>query len=222
VTYLFTRRTRLAPGHGTAGVDWARSVAEKARELTGHELQLWGTMYSPGVGTIWWTGWFETLDTLEHVGDVLAAAPVMEKLTNAAVRYTDGRFDDGLVEPVHGAWSDGPARYAGGAIAVARAGRYADAIAAGVAIAERFEAITGLSMIVGRSMTGRDGAIEWLVPFEDAAAMEAARARVASDTSWLEMLDSSRCRSAFESGCRTTIYRRLGTTARRAPRPPAP
>ena len=109
--YLFTRRTRLAPGHGTAGVDWARSVAEKARALTGRDLRLWGTAYSAGVGTIWWTGWFEDFQALEQFGDTLAADPAMEKLTNAATRYTDGGFDDGIGEPGYGAPLDPTARY---------------------------------------------------------------------------------------------------------------
>ncbi len=90
--YLFTRRTRLAPGHGTAGVDWARSVAEKARALTGNELRLWGNAYSSGVGTIWWSGWFDGLDALERFVDQLESDPAMEKLTNAGTRYTAGGF----------------------------------------------------------------------------------------------------------------------------------
>jgi hypothetical protein len=210
VTYLFTRRTRLTPGHGTAGVDWARSVAAKVRALTGQEIQLWGTMYSPGFGTITWSGWFETLAALEQVGDALVADPSMEKLTNAAARYTEGRFDDGLVEPFHGTRPSGPTRYLGGATAVAAAGNYADAIAAASAIALRSEAVTGLPAIVGRSLTGRDGVIEWLTPFEDVTAMEEACGKLAGDPAWRELLDATRQCFASDARNRTTIHRRLG------------
>ena len=37
--YLFTRRTRLADGNGTAGVEWAGSIAAKVTELTGQEIR---------------------------------------------------------------------------------------------------------------------------------------------------------------------------------------
>jgi hypothetical protein len=211
VTYLFTRRTRLTPGHGTAGVDWARSVTEKVEEVTGRDLRLWATVYSAGLGTIAWTGWFETLDALERFGDALAADPALEKLTNAASRYTEGGFDDGLFEPIHGTPTGGPTRYVGGATAVASSGSYAGAVAAGVALAERSEAITGVPTFVGRSVTGRDDAITWLTPFEDATAMEAARDKVAADPGWRELLEATRgCFAAGAGMRRTTIYRRLG------------
>jgi hypothetical protein len=99
----------------------------------------------------------------------------------------------------------------GGPTAVAAAGGYAPALDAGIALAQRFEAVTGLPTVVGRSVTGDDAAILWATPFADVDAIEAARSRLADDASWLELLDSTRGR--FASGrhrCRTTIYRRLG------------
>jgi hypothetical protein len=208
--YLFTRRTRLAPGHGTAGVDWARSVAEKARALTGHELRLWGNAYSAGVGTIWWSGWFDDLDELERFGDALEADPAMEKLTNAGSRYTAGGFDDHLGEPGYGSPLDGAARYVEGVSAVAGPGCPDHVHATGVAIARRTEQVTGHPTTFCRAVTGRAGSVMWLTAYESAATMEAARRVLDGDRALLELLDAARGCFAAPPGIEHTIYRRLG------------
>jgi hypothetical protein len=208
--YLFTRRTRLAPGHGTAGVDWARSVAKKARALTGHELRLWGNAYSAGVGTIWWSGWFDGLDALERFGDALEADPAMEKLTNAGTRYTEGGFDDRLGEPAYGSCLAASAHYVDGVSAIAGIGCPERVLAAGVAIARRTEQVSGHPTTFCRAVTGRAGAVMWLTAYESAATMETARHELEADPTLLELLDASRSCFAEAPRVEHTIYRRLG------------
>jgi hypothetical protein len=208
--YLFTRRTRLAPGHGTAGVDWARSVAEKARALTGHELRLWGNAYSSRVGTIWWSSWFDGFDALERFADALEADPAMEKLTNAGTRYTAGGFDDRLGEPGYGSRLDESARYVNGLSAVAGAGCPEHVHAAGVAIARRTEQVSGRPTTFCRSVTGRAGAVTWLTAYDSAATMETARRELDGDPQLRELLDATGGCFAAAPGVERTIYRRLG------------
>src|SRR5690349_19822201 len=143
--YLFTRRTRLAGGDGAAGVAWALSITEKVKQVTGHDVQLWSTVYSPGFGTITWTAWFEDLAALEVVGDKLDADPAMAALGNAGNEFTDGTLDDGLLEPIYGdPTAGGESTYVGGAAAVCAAGNIERAMTVGVEIAQKAEAITGL------------------------------------------------------------------------------
>jgi hypothetical protein len=209
--YLFTRRTRLAPGHGTAGVDWARSVAEKVRALTGREIDLWSTVCSPGVGTIAWTGWFEGFQALERTGEVLEADASMEKLINAGTRYTEGGFDDGLVDPVFGAPTGAPVEYVTEVMAVAAGGSNARAIAAGVEVAQQSEAVTGVPTLFGRAVTGPRGAVVWLTGYPNATAMETAERALSGDPSWLQLLDETRpCYLPSAALNQATIYRRLG------------
>lgn len=209
--YLFTRRTRLSAGNGTAGVEWAGQIAAKVKELTGTEIQLWSTVYSPGFGTISWTGWFESLEALEKVGDTLQADPSMEKLSNAGAKYTEGGLDDGLVQPIYGTPSDAPIQYVGGAVAVAAAGNIERAMAAGIEIAQKSEAITGLPTLFGRSVTGPYGGVGWLTGYESAAAMETADSALSGDSSWLKLLDSTKgCFAEDTNVTQATIYRRLG------------
>jgi hypothetical protein len=209
--YLFSRRTRLSDGNGTAGVEWAGKIAAKVKELTGTEIQLWATVYSPGFGTISWTGWFEDLQALEAVGDKLQADPAMEKLVNAGAKYTQGGLDDGLVQPIYGTPTDAPIQYVGGAVAVCAAGSFERAMAAGVEIAQKAEAVTGLPTLFGRSVTGPYGGVGWLTGYESAAAMEKADAALAADSGWLKLLDSTKgCFAEDASITQSTIFRRIG------------
>jgi hypothetical protein len=209
--YLFSRRTRLTDGNGTAGVEWAQSIAGKVKELTGQEIQLWGSVYSPGFGTISWTGWFEDLTSLEDVGNKLQADPSMEKLSNAGTKYTTGGLDDGLIQPLYGTPTDAPIQYVGGVVAVVAAGNYERAMTAGVEIAQKSEAITGLPTVFGRSVTGPYGGVGWLTGYESAAAMEKADDALSGDPSWLKLIDSTKgCFAEDASVTQATIYRRLG------------
>ena len=208
--YLFTRRTRLAPGHGTAGVDWARSVAAKAHSLTGQELQVWGNVCSPGVGTISWTGWFPSFESLEAFGDALEADPAMEKLTSAGTRYLEGGLDDGLLQPIAGTPAAEPVRFASGTGAVVAGGSVVEAIAAGVELAQKREAVTGRPTLFAASVTGRGGVLHWLAGYESAVAMEEAQRALAGDPSWLALLDSTSTCFASAGAARTTFSRRLG------------
>jgi hypothetical protein len=209
--YLFTRRTRLAGGDGAAGVTWAASIAAKVNEVTGQEVQLWGTVYSPGFGTISWTGWFADLASLEQVGDKLQADPGMQKLANDGTKFTDGSLDDGLLQPIYGEPdASAPAQYVGGAVAVAAAGNLERAMAAGVEIAQKSEKITGLPTMFVRSVTGPYGGVGWLTGYENVAAMEKAEAALAGDPSWLKLIDSTKgCWVEDPATTQATIYRRL-------------
>jgi hypothetical protein len=50
------------------------SITEKVKQVTGHDVQLWSTVYSAGFGTITWTAWFEDLAALEVIGVKLRSA----------------------------------------------------------------------------------------------------------------------------------------------------
>jgi hypothetical protein len=209
--YLFTRRTRLARGSASAGMAWAASITAKVKEVTGQEIQLWGSVFSPGVGSISWTGWFADLAALEGVGDKLQADSSMEDLSNAGEEYTDGSLDDGLLQPIYGDPTAGAsAKYVGGAVAVASAGNIERAMGLGVEIAQKSEAITGLPTMFVRSMTGPYGGVGWLTGYDDVSAMEKAEDALGSDASWLKLIDSTKgCFVEDAAVTQATIYRRL-------------
>lgn len=209
--YLFTRRTRLAGGDGAAGVTWAASIAAKVKEVTGQPIELWSTVYSPGYGTITWTGWFADLASLESVGDKLQTDTAMEKLANNGTKFTDGSLDDGLLQPIYGdPDAAASAQYVGGVVAVAAAGNIERAMSAGVELARRSEAITGLPSMFVRSVTGPYGGVGWLTGYESVTTMEKAESALSSDPSWLKLVDSTKgCFVEDPATTQATIYRRL-------------
>ncbi|MGZ4800421.1 MAG: hypothetical protein ACXVL8_16085, partial [Acidimicrobiia bacterium] len=84
------------------------------------------------------------------------------------------------------------------------------AMSVGTEIAQTAESITGLPTMFARSVTGSYGAVAWLTGYENTAAMEKADAALASDPSWLKLIDSTKgCFVEDPASTQSTIYRRL-------------
>jgi hypothetical protein len=96
-------------------------------------------------------------------------------------------------------------------VAVTAAGSIERAMTAGVEIAQKAEAITGLSTLFVRSVTGPYGAVGWLTGYENVTQMEKAESALADDPSWLKLIDSTKgCFVEDPSLTQATIYRKLG------------
>lgn len=210
--YLFSRRTRLAGGNGMEGLAWATSMVAKVKEITGQEIQLWGTVYSPGFGTVSWTGWFEDLASLEALGDKLQADPGYLELADKGAQLTEGGLDDAIFQPIHGAPDlTQEVQYVGGVAGVIAAGNFARAMAAGVEIAQKSEKITGLSTMFVSSLTGPYGSVGFLTGYENIAALEVAQNKLAANASWIKLIDSTKgCFVEDAAITQSTVYRRLG------------
>lgn len=209
--YLFTRRTRLVGGNGSAGLDWAVGVTTKVNQITGHDVQLWAGSYSPGFGTITWTAWFDDLTALETLGDKLQADPGFVTLSNEGAKLTDGTLDDVLYQSVHGQPDPArPAQYVGAVLGVLAAGNYARGLAAGVEISQAAEKITGLPTIFTTGMTGSYGTIGFITGYESIAALEQAQTKLAGDASWIKLVDSTKgCFVEDAAITQQTIHRRV-------------
>jgi hypothetical protein len=209
--YLFTRRTRLVGGNGTAGMEWATAITKKVADVTGHEIQLWSNIYSPASGTISWTGWFADLAALEKVGDTLNADASMTKLADQGAKYTDGSLDDSVFQPIYGSPDpNAEVQYVGGVTAVAAAGNIERAMGMGVEIAQKVEAVTGDKCIFAQSLSGPYGGVGWLTAYRDIGAIESAGTAMSADASFLKLVDSSAgCFVEDSSITQQTFYRRL-------------
>jgi hypothetical protein len=185
--YLFTRRARLT---GAAGVEWAAAITAKVNEVAGTDVQLWTNVFSPGLGTATWTSWHADLASLEAMTGKLEADPGFQTLAAQGADHAVGGFDDGLMQTIYG--EPDPARtitYVGGVQAVCASGNIARAMTAGVEIAQKGEAATGLSTMFVRSLTGPYGGVGWLTGYEDIAVLEAASDALAASSDWLTYLD---------------------------------
>ncbi len=209
--YLFNRRTRLVGGNGTAGLEWATAISEKAAAVTGHEVQLWATVYSPGYGTISWTAWFADLASVEKADDAMNGDADMTKLADLGAKFTDGSLDDAIFQPIHGA--PNPTReiqYVGSVAAVAASGNIERALGFGVEVAQKVEAITGMPCIFAQALSGPYGSVGWLTAYDNIAAIESAQTAMAGDSSFLKLVDSGAgCFVEDASVTQQTFHRRL-------------
>ena len=209
--YLFSRRSRLVGGKGTSGIEWASAVCAKVTEVTSHEVQLWATVYSAGFGTVSWTSWFDSLASLEAVGDALAADGAYNELVDRGAEFLDGSLDDGLMQLVHGMPdAEREVRYVGGVQAVIAGGQLTRAMGVGVELAMTSTSITGLPSMFMRGVTGPYGAVGWLTGYESMAEAESADHALSTDPSWIKTIDSTEgCFLEDPAFTQTTMYRRL-------------
>jgi hypothetical protein len=206
--YLFTRRVRLSHA---AGVQWALDITTKVHQVTGQDVELWGTVYSPGYGTITWTAWFEDLPHLETFGDKLSADEGFQTMSAEGASFTDGGVDDGLLQLLGGTPDpDRDLHYVSSVQATCAGGNARRAMTLGLEISERAESITGVPMMFVRAMSGSYGGVGWLAGYEDIASLERAGDALAADDGFSELIDSTE--GAFvEDPASTvqTIHRRL-------------
>jgi len=168
-------------------------------------------MWSPSFGTVTWSAWFASLVELESFGDRLEADASYQDLAAHAAEHATGEIDDGLAQLVSGTYDPGRAvTHAGFVSAVAAGGQIERAMAAGIDIAETASGITGTNTLFLREMTGSYAGVGWLTGFEGIAEYEAAQDALASDPSWLKLIDSTEGAFAEDvSATQQTIHRQL-------------
>lgn len=209
--YLFTRTAHLAPGNPTPGITWAAEVCTKVHQLTDQTIQLWTTMYSPGVGTLVWSAWFDDLPTLERVSDKLQTDGGYQHMLDDAKELFVDSIDDALMEPVSG--EPDPARsiqYVTGVNAVPASGSIMRAMGKGVEIAERVESTTGQPTMFLRTLTGPYGGVGWITAYESISSVQVSESAIAADEEFLRLVDESG--DCFQDDPQLTqqvIYRRL-------------
>ena len=210
--YLFSRRGRLDGGNTNDALAWATGITTKVNEITDLQVGLWMQTYSPGFGTLVWSTFLADLASLEAGGDKLASDPGYVAMADEGAKYISGGLDDGLVQILHGV--PDPTRtieYASGVQAVCASGNIANAMAVGVEIAQKAEAVTGLPTLFGASVTGPYGGVGWITGYENIGALEAAQAALGADPNWVAMIDKKAAGAYAEEPSLTTqlIYRRI-------------
>ncbi|HXY93082.1 MAG TPA: hypothetical protein VEP49_11440, partial [Acidimicrobiia bacterium] len=62
--HLFTRSRRMQPATVTEALQLTVQITEHVRSVTGTEVNAWGTVLSPALGTVVWSLWVERLADL--------------------------------------------------------------------------------------------------------------------------------------------------------------
>ena len=190
--YLFTRRSRLAPGNLLDSMAWAVKVTEKVNAISEVPVSLWSTVFSPGLGTLSWTTLVQDLNQLEALEAKLMADSGYLSLVEDGARYTsDEGIDDSVVNLVHSDpdAASGDRQYATVVQTVLAPGSSARGIELGVEIAQRAKKITGRPTSFGVSVTGVYGQVGWIALYDSVDQVQAASEALAADASFGQMLD---------------------------------
>jgi hypothetical protein len=208
--YLMTRSARL---NSAAGVEWAVRILEQARSVTGNDVSLWATAYSAGFGTVTWTSWWADLTTMDAAFAGLQADATYQSLGAEGRTHIEGAVDDTLWQQVAGELDPeraGAAQCVSVVNAVCASGNAVRALTAGVEIAAKATAITGVPTLFSRGLTGPYGVIGWLSAYTSLGEFEEAQNKLAADAGWLSYLDTlDGCFVEDAAVTQQTLYRKL-------------
>jgi hypothetical protein len=206
--YLFTRSRRVSSPDLVGAMGWVVGTTEQVRNITGHQIDAWGTVMSPDAGTIVWSLWAEHLIDIEQAADKLAASPEYAESVKQGDAFFDGPVVDGLASLVHGSPDpDVEVNYVTVASAVAAPGHLSDAIAGGVEIAEHATRVSGQNTLFLMNATGPYGGCAWITGSPDVGVVEAGETALMADPAWLKLID--RAGTAYTPEAAQTMYRRI-------------
>jgi hypothetical protein len=186
--YLLSRSAQLT---GAKGMDWARSMRDTVAGSLG-QCQLYTRALSPAFGTVAWTTWWEDLGSMEAAFAQLAGDAKYASGASEGAAHIVGTVDDALIQAITEVPRDAePSRYVGAIHASLAQGNYVRGFGAGVEIAQRVGAVTGVPTLFGRALTGPYGGVAWFSAFESLAHFESAEDALAADGGFAEYLDST-------------------------------
>ena len=204
--YLFSRTTRLT---SPAALEWAVDIGALAGEVSGQHIDLWGTAYSPGFGTIAWTAWFEQLSALQAMTEALESSDAYATKAAEGAELIEGGIDDAIAQLIAGE-PDGSDAFVSTVRAACAGGNIGRAMSCGAELAELATRITGKPTVFVRSITGAYGGVGWLTGAADLAEFQANQEALAAEPSWLKTVDATE--GAFVEDVavtQATLYRKI-------------
>ncbi|MEO6629999.1 MAG: hypothetical protein ABIP03_15690 [Aquihabitans sp.] len=210
--YLFTRSTRIAPGHTRAAMTWATEITERATESTDLHMSLHAQVFSPETGTVTWSTFVDDLNQLEAAEDKLMVDDQFQSLVDRGVEYTPHGVQDGLLQLVHGEPDTSRTiDYVVVNRSVCAPGAMAKGLELGVAIAQKATELSGHTTMFGMDTTGAFGGVGWMTGYANLADLQAAEAKVFSDADFIALVDDGAVDVYTDDITANTqrIYRRL-------------
>ena len=192
---------------------WAVEMSAYVDAHSDHDVSLWRCDFGYPVGTVVWSAWVDSLADLTAGFSTLVEDDGYHALIEAGLEFTGTAPEDMLREVVHGGPTDGAAPPPLGAVttvttAVMAAGKYQDALAWGVEVAQLVEELTQLPTSFLVDGYGTFGQVTWLSGAADPTSADAANAAInASDKYLSSVTDAS---TLFEPGSgHRAMYTRL-------------
>jgi len=208
--YLYSRAGRLAPGQTRRASAWAVEITERANQISDLNIELWATVFSPGLGTLAWTTFVEDLSQLEAAEAKLLADNSYVDMVDAGAAFAAGGIDDQVATVVYGTMQpDVRPEYVTAVTATLASGGLVKGTTGAIEIAQRVEQLVGRPCLVTAPQTGRYGSIEWLVGHPDVAALQASAVALGADAGLVELIDRTAPGAYVEGASVQTVYRRV-------------
>lgn len=183
-------------------IGFAVDVAAHIKDVTGHELGVWQSLYGNPLGTISWSVQVESFAELAALTQKLAEdAAYMEKASAARSLFMPGSFEDRITRVVHLAGTPNTPGYSSGINAIAA--DIPGATAFGVEIADLVSAATGNPVMFCIDGYSNMGSMTWIQTLPDAESIDASQAALAQDAAIQAKMAESR--SLFLPGHTTSF-----------------
>jgi hypothetical protein len=187
--YLYVRTSEAAPGKAAQAAAFAVEAAAYVKGATGHEIYTWTAAFGAPLGTVSWSARLESIAAYGEFTDHLAADAGFADLGVRAAELFSGSPSDSISEIVAGSPNAGPRAFAAVVTAQCAPGRIADAMTWGLDIMTTVGSVTGLPVMMLRSMYGPYAGIGWVTGAESFAEIDAGNAATGADQSFVGKLD---------------------------------
>jgi hypothetical protein len=187
--HLFTR-TVTTTGAPAETMAYASDMRSYVSEKTGREVALWSGDFGGPLGTMIYAVRVDGLADLHAMRATLMADSGYHAKLAAGAQFSAGPAMDNMARPIHGELGDPPpvGSIATVTSAVIGNGRYMEAVAWGVDMAQLVEKISGVPTMFLMNAYGTFGSVTWISVVPDAAAADAAGEAVENDQDYLGRL----------------------------------
>ena len=207
--YLFTRVTRLAPGHLRDGTEWALDVTAKVNQITSLDVGLWSPILSPGVGTLSWAAMVETLSDLEDADAKLSADAMFLDAVDRAATVTVGGVDDQTAQFIHLPTADVDAKYVAIVQSTLANGAFQRGVEVGVQIATQASEISGTPTSFLMGVTGQYASCAWISAAATLRELEQGEQAVNGNPDFIALLDREAATCYLPGVTTQAIWKRI-------------
>jgi hypothetical protein len=190
---LFSRIATLT-GSPRKSMPWALQITEYVNAHGSLPVTCWAANFGQPIGTVAWSAMVESEAALAAATGSLLADPGYLDLVESAVDMFTTPGHDLLREVIYGAPGDPPpvGSLATVTTATAIVDRLVDALGWAVEMGQYVETVIGSPVAVLTNVFGTMGGIAWIGSQPDAAAADAARAKLNADSDYLKRVAGSK------------------------------
>lgn len=184
---LFSRQVTLTASPKRT-VPWATEITAYVNAHSSLDVSLWATSFGYPLGTMAWTTMVESQAQLAAGTSSLLADPGYLDLIDGAADLVSTPGEDRLGELIYGTPTEPGTVGAIAQVTTAAAvvDQMASAIGFAVDIAQHIEGVTGTPIFVLTNLYGAMGGVTWISVQPDIEAVDMARAKMQTDSSYLD------------------------------------